>query len=216
VQQGKDYYGILGLLPGATQHDVKRSFRKLALKYHPDKQGGGNVDTNATYANIQEAYGVLSNAKMRQAYLQERWLLRAQGKPLGKTEPMTPQTIFAQLKTFQQTLANTDHYRMHHARMAHQLLEALQQDHLELLARAGNNTVNERIFECALKSTEPIDYKYLTAVFLQLEQLAVLCNTQAQCYSYLKKRRQTYWWQKNQYWIIGLATVAICAFMFLA
>jgi DnaJ-class molecular chaperone len=59
-----DPYKVLGVDKSATQEDIKNSYRKLASKHHPDKQGG---DTT-TFQQIQAAYDILSDASKRQAY----------------------------------------------------------------------------------------------------------------------------------------------------
>ena len=55
----KDYYKILHVKPSATQEEIKRAYRRLAHKYHPDKNQSG--DAHAKFAELQEAYEVLSN-----------------------------------------------------------------------------------------------------------------------------------------------------------
>lgn len=60
----KNYYDILGIDKKASQDDVKKAFRKLAHKYHPDKQGGDA----GKFKEASEAYAVLSDDKKRQAY----------------------------------------------------------------------------------------------------------------------------------------------------
>lgn len=60
----KDYYKILGVEKGANAEDIKQAFRKLAHKYHPDKQGGDE----AKFKEINEAYQVLGNADKRKQY----------------------------------------------------------------------------------------------------------------------------------------------------
>ncbi len=61
---GKDYYAILGVARDASQDDIKKAFRKLAHKYHPDKQGGDE----AKFKEANEAYGVLSDPEKRKRY----------------------------------------------------------------------------------------------------------------------------------------------------
>jgi molecular chaperone DnaJ len=60
----KNYYDILGVDQKASQEEVKKAFRKLAHKYHPDKQGGDA----AKFKEASEAYSVLSDEKKRAEY----------------------------------------------------------------------------------------------------------------------------------------------------
>eukprot|EP00088_Acartia_fossae_P001625 TRINITY_DN10648_c0_g1_i5.p1 TRINITY_DN10648_c0_g1~~TRINITY_DN10648_c0_g1_i5.p1 ORF type:complete len:518 (-),score=115.90 TRINITY_DN10648_c0_g1_i5:117-1670(-) len=62
----KDYYSILGVGKGATDDDIKKAYRKLALKFHPDK----NKDEGAEekFKEIGEAYEVLSDKEKRSVY----------------------------------------------------------------------------------------------------------------------------------------------------
>ncbi|MDP2693202.1 MAG: molecular chaperone DnaJ [bacterium] len=62
----KDYYKILGVEKSASQDEIKKAFRKMAHKYHPDKQGGDE----AKFKEVNEAYQVLGNEQKRQQYNQ--------------------------------------------------------------------------------------------------------------------------------------------------
>jgi preprotein translocase subunit Sec63 len=55
IIMSKDYYKILGVEKNASQDEVKKAFRKLAHKYHPDKQGGDE----AKFKEVNEAYQVV-------------------------------------------------------------------------------------------------------------------------------------------------------------
>jgi len=59
-----DYYKTLGINKGASEEDVKKAFRKLAHKYHPDKSGGDEKK----FKEIAEAYAVLSDKNKREQY----------------------------------------------------------------------------------------------------------------------------------------------------
>lgn len=63
THMAKNYYDILGVDKKATKDDVKKAFRKLAQKYHPDKGGD-----EAKFKEITEAYSVLSDEKRRREY----------------------------------------------------------------------------------------------------------------------------------------------------
>ena len=63
----RDYYEILGVSKNATEQDIKQSYRKLALKYHPDKNKG-NKEAEDKFKEATEAYEVLSDSKKRASY----------------------------------------------------------------------------------------------------------------------------------------------------
>ncbi|XVF32867.1 hypothetical protein REPUB_Repub17cG0119800 [Reevesia pubescens] len=64
---GKSYYEVLQVSKGAPDDQIKRAYRKLALKYHPDKNPG-NEEANKRFAEINNAYEVLSDSEKRGIY----------------------------------------------------------------------------------------------------------------------------------------------------
>ncbi|KAK6494843.1 dnaJ-like protein subfamily B member 5-like isoform X1 [Huso huso] len=66
IAMGKDYYRMLGVPSGSNEDEIKKAYRKMALKFHPDK----NKDPNAEdkFKEIAEAYEVLSDPKKRSIY----------------------------------------------------------------------------------------------------------------------------------------------------
>ena len=65
---GKDYYKVLGVSRNATNDEIKKAYRKMALKYHPDKNK--DPGSEEKFKEIAEAYDVLSDGKClcRQQY----------------------------------------------------------------------------------------------------------------------------------------------------
>jgi molecular chaperone DnaJ len=62
-----DYYETLGVKRGASEEDIRKAYRKLARKYHPDLNPGDKAAEDR-FKNVQEAYDILSDAKKRQMY----------------------------------------------------------------------------------------------------------------------------------------------------
>ncbi len=62
----RDYYEILGLTKTASEAEIKSAYRKMALKFHPDRNK--EPDAEAKFKEINEAYQILSDAKKKQAY----------------------------------------------------------------------------------------------------------------------------------------------------
>ena len=63
---GKDYYNILGISRGATDEQIKKAYRKMALKYHPDKNQSPGAEEK--FKEVAEAYDVLSDQKKKSVY----------------------------------------------------------------------------------------------------------------------------------------------------
>ena len=63
----KDYYATLGLEKGASDDEIKKAFRKLAIKYHPDKNQG-DKEAESKFKEINEAYQVLSDPEKKATY----------------------------------------------------------------------------------------------------------------------------------------------------
>ena len=63
----QDYYELLGIARSATAEEIKKAYRKLAMKYHPDRNQG-DKESEAKFKDISEAYEVLSDAAKREQY----------------------------------------------------------------------------------------------------------------------------------------------------
>src|SRR5882762_970517 len=70
----KDYYEVLGIKRGASDDEIKKAYRKLARKFHPDLNPGDKA-SEEQFKQLQEAYDVLSDAENRKLYDQygENW-----------------------------------------------------------------------------------------------------------------------------------------------
>ena len=67
MAEKRDYYEVLGVAKDATADQIKSAYRKLAMKYHPDRNPD-NPDAKAKFQEASEAYEVLSNPEKRQRY----------------------------------------------------------------------------------------------------------------------------------------------------
>src|SRR5476649_2796692 len=65
----RDYYDVLGVSRGADADEIKKAYRMMAIKYHPDKNQG-DKDAEEHFKEAAEAYEVLSNPEKRQRYNQ--------------------------------------------------------------------------------------------------------------------------------------------------
>ncbi|KAF6235337.1 hypothetical protein HO173_006533 [Letharia columbiana] len=90
----RDYYGDLELEPTADPNEIKRQFKKLALKYHPDRNPGREVEYNSKFQAIQSANEVLSDPQQRAKYDAQRMraglLHTYTGSSSSPTRPSVP------------------------------------------------------------------------------------------------------------------------------
>jgi DnaJ-class molecular chaperone len=64
----KDYYQILGISRNATEEQIKKAYRKLAMKYHPDRNPGNEKWANEKFKEVNEAFSVLGDPEKKRQY----------------------------------------------------------------------------------------------------------------------------------------------------
>ena len=67
MAEKRDYYEVLGLQKGASEEEIKKAFRKMAMKYHPDKNPG-DKEAEEKFKEVNEAYSVLSDPDKKSKY----------------------------------------------------------------------------------------------------------------------------------------------------
>ena len=81
MAEKRDYYEVLGVDKSATDQDLKRAYRKLAKKYHPDANPG-NKEAEEKFKEASEAYAVLSDKEKRAQY-DQLGMRRLRAEPVG-------------------------------------------------------------------------------------------------------------------------------------
>ncbi len=91
----KDYYKILGVSESASDDEIKKVYRKLAVKYHPDKNPG-NKEAESKFKEISAAYYVLSDPKRKKEYDQIRKYGGAQASNFAGAQGFTFEDLLRQ------------------------------------------------------------------------------------------------------------------------
>ncbi|MBR4856061.1 MAG: DnaJ domain-containing protein, partial [Bacteroidaceae bacterium] len=67
MAQKRDYYEVLGVSKGASEQEIKKAYKKMAIKYHPDRNPG-DKEAEEKFKEAAEAYDVLHDPQKRQRY----------------------------------------------------------------------------------------------------------------------------------------------------
>lgn len=82
----KDYYKVLGVSPGASKEEIKKAYRRLAQKHHPDANTG-DAEAESRFKEVSEAHAVLSNDEKRREYDQVRQFAASGGERIYGFRP---------------------------------------------------------------------------------------------------------------------------------
>ncbi|PIK61911.1 putative dnaJ protein-like 1-like [Apostichopus japonicus] len=66
IKMGRDFYSVLGISRDASEDEIKKAYRKMALKFHPDKNKSKEAEEK--FKDVSEAYEVLSDKKKKEIY----------------------------------------------------------------------------------------------------------------------------------------------------
>lgn len=210
----KDYYKILGVNPTATAQEIKKAYRALAFKYHPDKNPENSL-SEAQFKEIQEAYSVLSQIDKRAKYDDERWLMGMGGKTQYK-EAVTPQWLKNIAAELNASLATMDTYRMSQRALQAYILLILSDAHLGVLQQYNDAETNVAIIAEIIKATKRLEIKYLDEI---ANRLIILANdndnVREAIDNHVSERTRFDRQQRSLPFVVILITIALCLLMYI-
>lgn len=211
----KDYYDILEVEKSASVSDIKKSFRKLAQKFHPDKNQSDPYAT-AQFHEIKEAYEVLTNPTKKEAYLQQRWYNQSIAK--RKTQGViTPVTIFKQLLELEKHISTIDVFRMDKPGLEQYMLEILSTENINQLKQFKEPEIIAQIVEISLKTINSLPRKYSEKTIHQLSKFAEDNEiVKQQLASFTLKANRKFFKEKYTLFFIFCITIILCLLIFWA
>ncbi|WP_276135031.1 J domain-containing protein [Polluticoccus soli] len=210
--QPKDYYTILEVHPSATAQEIKKAYRKLAFKYHPDTSQH-NTYTEIHFREIQEAYDVLSDEVKRKRYDEERWLSGMSSRARHQ-HVITPPWILKEAQRLTRHMATVDTYRMSHSALSDYVFLLLSDSHMAILQQADDRDTNKEIVNELLKATSNLKYQYMDAIAARLVQLSGADNAlHASIYAHVRNRRAEATWERYLPLIIAIITLVLVVVM---
>lgn len=139
----KDHYKTLGVAVNATESDIKKKFRKLALRYHPDRNAESDFAA-VHFREIQEAYEILTDPALRYKYDRE-WRLHFPGQSDHYVRTYTPESILDESIALNKQVKGMDIYRMNTETVMRQVKKILSEENVQLLLFHKNEPVNQNI-----------------------------------------------------------------------
>lgn len=145
----KDHYRTLGISPQAGPDEIRKNYRTLVKRYHPDRHPDDRA-VQAHFREIQEAYETLTDPVLRDAWLQERWLLASQGRSTTTQPLLTATDILKRLLTIERGFAAEDPWRADCSNRILRLSAHLTEEHLDILKQepAQLDPVAETLVRC--------------------------------------------------------------------
>jgi len=207
----KDYYRILNVKPSATEAEIKHAYRKLAMKYHPDKNEGDALAA-AIFTDAAEAYKILSDTEARKQYNYERYLVAEQEY---KRPVETIETMIKRISAINRQIQNSDPFRLNKAAVLYSVKQIFPGD-INLLL-----TVNEPLLKQFL---EKISFAAASLSTDQLKQLIVLLQPlytkhawlQQTLHTLLRQQQKQEHWDRYKILLAVLIAVILCLIIFLA
>jgi len=212
--QVKDHYKTLGVKPSSGIAEIKKAYRALAVKYHPDKNPD-SAWSEAHFKEISDAYGVLSDPKKRAAYDEDRWLSGV-GQRTSYQEGVTPAWLKKVSEELNVSLAKMDTHRLRQHTLQAYIMMILTDAHLGVLQSEGDREVNYAIIKEVIKATHHLELKYLDVILEALLVVAgddeVAKTTIGNYTSYRVKRERK---ERMIPYIVMAVTLLLCALMYL-
>lgn len=224
----RDYYVVLNVKPEATAAEIKLSYRKLALQYHPDRNNG-NVHTEVLFKEINEAYGVLSNEEKRDDYNRLREAHKArvntttsqtaysstQNAQRRQPAAVTGKTILFHSTHLRGVVEKSNPFAINADSLFAKIESILSDSHIHILLLENRRMVVSQVIHEMLVCCRALPQNYFNAVTPRLYQLAgtdaIMKNAIQQA---IKQKRQDFFWQKYKFWWVLIVTLMICLLIY--
>jgi molecular chaperone DnaJ len=214
MMNSKDYYKILEVDPTASLVEIKKSYRRLALQYHPDKNFGNEL-YEAKFKEIIEAYKILSDIKQREDY--NRSQNQQQPREKKKREaPITPQVILNQTMEFRRRIAVINPDRVNKMAVFAQIQHLLSKNNTLVLQHSNDPRVNKRIIEEIMFCSKDLSFPHVEKICFQLTAIAGTDNAMyRKIYNFSKEVRLRGVWNKYKIFAAVLLAVILCFAIYL-
>ncbi|MEO8171605.1 MAG: J domain-containing protein [Sediminibacterium sp.] len=212
MEPANDHYRVLNISPAATTDEVKKAFRKLALKYHPDKNSAPSAQEK--FAAIQEAYAVLSNRRKRTEYNYKRYTQSPQ-HAASTIIQAAEDVLFVSSKLEKETLAK-DPYRIDRDLLFFQLSDLLSEDVIFILKESSGPDIIHPVVDLIISCTRFLPYEFAKEIIQKLSPLHTAApGIKQKLTDALQQMKEQYYWNRYKSLIALAIAVIVCVFIYL-
>lgn len=206
----KDYYAILGVTPLATPDEIRRSYRRLAMEWHPDRKGG-DPGAALRFHELREAYQTLTDPVRKDAWLQERWFLRSMGVKTEQKAADRPAELLKACIAYEQELAMKDPHRIDASAILVHIRAMLTRDGCEMLLQEKDPEIRIGVFRRLLLCGRHFEPAAAAELVRLLEPLtATHMRLSEEAARYLSRRRRVRTMERARIPLLLLATALAC------
>jgi curved DNA-binding protein CbpA len=205
----KDYYKILNVTPDAPAATIRQSYRKLAMKYHPDKNPDDELSA-AVFGEIAEAYSVLGNSSARKNYNEQRHVTAASEykKPADTIESLTHKA-----NNLKQKILQSDPFRMNRDALFFSIKQLFPED-ISMLLKT-NETQQKSFLELVVTCSSMLTSAQLKNLITTMQPLFIKHawlqqQLQALVHHQIKKER----WEKYKVILAIIVAILLCIVIF--
>jgi molecular chaperone DnaJ len=210
----KDYYAQLELSPSASIDEIKKSYRRLAHLYHPDKNAG-DAYAAAQFEEIKEAYEVLTHPLKKDYYLQQRWYAQSTGTRMKQTAN-TPTTTLKQLLELERYIRSLDVHRLDTEGLYQYMLEMFSEETIRMSNRFKDLSVNREIVAGGIRIGQLLLWRQVKSIADRLVSIDTGDQQTAELLRHwVSRAKQTDYWERKKVWIVIAIVVILCLGIFL-
>jgi molecular chaperone DnaJ len=213
MEPAKDHYRALNVSPTATTEEIKKAFRKLALKYHPDKNDSPGAVRQ--FASIHESYLVLSDRKKRTEYNYKRYTQSPQRA--ARTVIQSAEAVLFLSNQLKKEILSKDPYRIDRDLLFFQLSDLLSDEAIFVIKESASPEIIENIVSNIITCMKFLSYEFCKEIIQKMHPLQILTPRIKEELDYaLQQSKQQYYWNRYQALIALIVAGVVCFFIYLA
>lgn len=189
----KDYYRILDVQPTAGTSEIRKAYRAMALRFHPDKNAG-NPMAELKFKEIKEAYEVLCDKHKRDAWHYRHYNAYHNTSAM---EALNADEVLQKSIQLYKKYSSQDPFRLNQEALYQQISHLLMPQHIRLLQLQADAHTNNAVINNILQSTYLLPWSYAQQICASLQTISpVLPETAAAIHSCLAEKKRQWLWNK--------------------